>query len=205
MRAWSAAIGVMLALATWALPTLRLRRGAIRSVRATSRRKLPITHGCGRQTIRPSPPTMPSTSTARMSWEVQAARPTRKADLDNRRARPHERRRAWHERGLDVHRASRHDDHGAHLRTLYRPLPGSKNSSSPALRVDGSIVPGETCLDTVENEETCSVGGPPGTGGEQRGSRTSLRTNCRLALCVTARRTGMRYRGNAARRLGDDV
>lgn len=41
-----------------------------------------------------------------------------------------------------------------------------KNSWSPALRVDGSIVPGETCLDTVENEETCSVGEPPGTGGE---------------------------------------
>jgi Bacterial Ig-like domain len=41
-----------------------------------------------------------------------------------------------------------------------------KNSWSPALRVDGAIVPGETCLDTVENGETCSVGGPPGTGGE---------------------------------------
>lgn len=41
-----------------------------------------------------------------------------------------------------------------------------KNSWSPALRADGSIVPGETCLDSVENGETCSVGGPPGTGGE---------------------------------------
>lgn len=41
-----------------------------------------------------------------------------------------------------------------------------KNSWSPALRVDGAIVPEETCLDTVENDETCSVGGPPGTGGE---------------------------------------
>ncbi len=41
-----------------------------------------------------------------------------------------------------------------------------KNSWSPALRADGSIVPGETCLDTVENGETCSVGGPPGMGGE---------------------------------------
>ncbi|MFI4984917.1 MAG: hypothetical protein ACHQAV_02885 [Solirubrobacterales bacterium] len=40
------------------------------------------------------------------------------------------------------------------------------NDWSPALRADGSIVPGETCLDTVENGETCSVGGPPGTGGE---------------------------------------
>lgn len=41
-----------------------------------------------------------------------------------------------------------------------------KNSWSPALRVDGTIVPGETCLDTVENGETCSVGAPPGTGSE---------------------------------------
>ncbi len=41
-----------------------------------------------------------------------------------------------------------------------------KNSWSPALRADGAIVPEETCLDTVENNETCSIGGPPGTGGE---------------------------------------
>ena len=41
-----------------------------------------------------------------------------------------------------------------------------KNSWSPALRADGAIVPEETCLDTVENGETCSIGGPPGTGGE---------------------------------------
>lgn len=41
-----------------------------------------------------------------------------------------------------------------------------KNSWSPALRADGAIVPEETCLDTVEDGETCSVGGPPGTGGE---------------------------------------
>jgi hypothetical protein len=34
------------------------------------------------------------------------------------------------------------------------------------MRADGAIVPEETCLDTVENGETCSVGGPPGTGGE---------------------------------------
>ena len=40
------------------------------------------------------------------------------------------------------------------------------NDWSPALRADGSIVPGETCLDTVENGETCSVGGPPGEGSE---------------------------------------
>ena len=40
------------------------------------------------------------------------------------------------------------------------------NDWSPALRADGSIVPGETCLDTVENGETCSVGGPPGEEGE---------------------------------------
>jgi hypothetical protein len=41
-----------------------------------------------------------------------------------------------------------------------------RNSWSPALRADGTIVPGETCLDSVENGETCSVGGPPGEGGE---------------------------------------
>ncbi|HEX4838224.1 MAG TPA: Ig-like domain-containing protein [Solirubrobacteraceae bacterium] len=41
-----------------------------------------------------------------------------------------------------------------------------RNSWSPALRADGTIVPGETCLDSVGNGETCSVGGPPGEGGE---------------------------------------
>ena len=40
------------------------------------------------------------------------------------------------------------------------------NYWSPALRADGTIVPGETCLDSVQNGETCSVGGPPGEGGE---------------------------------------
>ena len=40
------------------------------------------------------------------------------------------------------------------------------NDWSPALRADGSIAGDETCLDTVENGETCAVGGPPGTGGE---------------------------------------
>src|ERR1019366_9296306 len=40
------------------------------------------------------------------------------------------------------------------------------NDWSPALRADGTIVPGETCLDSVENGETCSVGAPPGEGGE---------------------------------------
>lgn len=40
------------------------------------------------------------------------------------------------------------------------------NYWSPALRADGTIVPGETCLDTVNNGETCAVGGPPGEGLE---------------------------------------
>jgi hypothetical protein len=40
------------------------------------------------------------------------------------------------------------------------------NDWSPALRADGAIVPGETCLDSVQNGETCSVGAPPGVGGE---------------------------------------
>jgi hypothetical protein len=34
------------------------------------------------------------------------------------------------------------------------------NYWSPALRADGTILPGETCLDTVENGENCSVGAP---------------------------------------------
>lgn len=38
------------------------------------------------------------------------------------------------------------------------------NYWSPALRADDAIVPGETCLDSVPNSETCSVGGPPGEG-----------------------------------------
>jgi hypothetical protein len=42
----------------------------------------------------------------------------------------------------------------------------SNNSWSPALRADGTIVPGETCSDTIANSETCFVGGPPGEGGE---------------------------------------
>ncbi len=40
------------------------------------------------------------------------------------------------------------------------------NDWSPALRADGTIVPGETCLDSSQNGETCAVGGPPGTGVE---------------------------------------
>jgi hypothetical protein len=39
------------------------------------------------------------------------------------------------------------------------------NDWSPGLRADGTMVPGQTCLDSVENGETCSVGGPPGEGG----------------------------------------
>ena len=39
------------------------------------------------------------------------------------------------------------------------------NYWSPALRADGTIMPGETCLDSVGNGETCSVGGPPDEGG----------------------------------------
>jgi hypothetical protein len=41
-----------------------------------------------------------------------------------------------------------------------------RNSWSPALRADGAIVSEETCLDSVQNGETCSVGGPPGASGE---------------------------------------
>jgi len=40
-----------------------------------------------------------------------------------------------------------------------------KNYWSSALRADGTIVPGETCTDSISNSETCFVGGPPGEGG----------------------------------------
>jgi hypothetical protein len=40
------------------------------------------------------------------------------------------------------------------------------NYWSPALRADGTVVPGETCLDSVQNGESCFIGGPPGEGGE---------------------------------------
>ncbi len=45
------------------------------------------------------------------------------------------------------------------------------NYWSPALRENGAIIPGETCLDSVQNGETCSVGGPP---GDQPGTVTGL-------------------------------
>lgn len=40
------------------------------------------------------------------------------------------------------------------------------NYWSPALRADGAIVPNETCLDSVQDGESCIVGGPPGEGDE---------------------------------------
>lgn len=42
----------------------------------------------------------------------------------------------------------------------------SANSWSPALRADGAIIANETCLDTIQNDESCFIGGPPGEGGE---------------------------------------
>ena len=42
----------------------------------------------------------------------------------------------------------------------------SSNDWAPALRADGVIVAGESCLDTVENSESCYVGGPPEEGVE---------------------------------------
>jgi hypothetical protein len=41
------------------------------------------------------------------------------------------------------------------------------NSWSPAMRVDGQTLAGETCLDSVEDGETCAVGGPPGQALER--------------------------------------
>lgn len=47
------------------------------------------------------------------------------------------------------------------------------NVWAPALRIDGAIAPGESCEDTVENGESCFVGGPPGEG-EEPSQRTGL-------------------------------
>lgn len=43
------------------------------------------------------------------------------------------------------------------------------NVWAPALRVDGALAPGASCEDTVENGESCFVGGPPGEGVEPSG------------------------------------
>ncbi|MHB1569637.1 MAG: Ig-like domain-containing protein [Solirubrobacteraceae bacterium] len=40
------------------------------------------------------------------------------------------------------------------------------NSWVPALRVDGAVVAGQSCLDTSQNQESCHVGAPPGEGVE---------------------------------------
>jgi hypothetical protein len=40
----------------------------------------------------------------------------------------------------------------------------SSNIWVPALRADGSILTGESCMDTVKNGEFCYVGGPPNEG-----------------------------------------
>ena len=59
------------------------------------------------------------------------------------------------------------------------------NYWTPALRANGAIVPGETCLDSVQNGETCFVGGPPGEGGEP-GTLTGLSAQ-ELSLGIVCR------------------
>ncbi|MHB8241070.1 MAG: hypothetical protein ACYDHN_03675 [Solirubrobacteraceae bacterium] len=44
----------------------------------------------------------------------------------------------------------------------------ASNYWAPALRIDGTLVPSESCLDTIGNAESCFVGGPPGEGGEPK-------------------------------------
>ncbi len=68
-----------------------------------------------------------------------------------------------------------------------------KNAWSPALRADGTIIPSETCLDTVEDSENCYVGAPAHEGaplGEQTGLDAHTLTagiNCEAAHeeCIT--------------------
>ncbi len=59
------------------------------------------------------------------------------------------------------------------------------NYWTPALRANGAIVPGESCLDSVQNGETCFVGGPPGEGGEP-GAVTGLSAQ-ELSLGIVCR------------------
>jgi hypothetical protein len=70
----------------------------------------------------------------------------------------------------------------------------SSNDWSPALRADGTPIASETCLDTIENSETCFVGGPPGHGEEPAiitglsAQRLTLGIDCQPAPeteCVT--------------------
>jgi hypothetical protein len=69
-----------------------------------------------------------------------------------------------------------------------------KNAWSPALRANGTIIAGETCLDTVEDSENCYVGAPANEGaplGEQTGLDAHTLTvgiNCESAHeeCITA-------------------
>jgi hypothetical protein len=42
----------------------------------------------------------------------------------------------------------------------------SQNDWVPALRADDTILPGQSCQDTIENGERCVIGGPPGHGTE---------------------------------------
>ncbi len=44
----------------------------------------------------------------------------------------------------------------------------ASNYWAPALRADSTIVPGESCLDTSQNQWSCYVGGPPNEGGETK-------------------------------------
>jgi hypothetical protein len=45
----------------------------------------------------------------------------------------------------------------------------ASNYWAPALRADGAVIAGESCLDTIANSESCYVGGPPGEGVEAEG------------------------------------
>ncbi|MGA9313238.1 MAG: Ig-like domain-containing protein [Solirubrobacteraceae bacterium] len=167
MRAWSAAIGVMLALATWALPTPATAAGSYQ-VSACNFASEAANNSWMWAT---NDPAQPSHYAEHVNCPYELGGSGGKADQEG---------------GLSTTDALDLTSDAApgtsagwtfiapagttitgltYERYIGHSL-DPKNSWSPALRVDGSIVPGETCLDTVENEETCSVGGPPGTGGE---------------------------------------
>ena len=92
----------------------------------------------------------------------------RRRTINHRRTGTHQRCPIRHQRRLDLHRTTQHNHHGDHIRTLHRPRnrPLQRLVPRPPRRRD-HIIPGETCLDTVQNDDTCFIGGPPGQGGER--------------------------------------
>jgi hypothetical protein len=75
----------------------------------------------------------------------------------------------------------------------------------PALRIDGATVASETCSNSVEDGETCAVGGPPGQGGVAMFGGLSAQKNLGRYRMRRSTRRGMRDRLEPPCDLGRDV